>query len=212
MIKLSLLQLIQGLKEENNPNLKQLEYEFFYRFNGYVYTTAYRCCSKFADQEEFAKDITQVTFINAFKNLSKFSFPTQASEDQYEKIIKAWLGKIANNCFLKEIRHINLFDHLDDSFFLISEDKDLIDDVFEDDYEEVPNEYKNKFAQSWETLKEDERIVLLAYADENCLDGKSYISSETLDELCKYLDTSRSNIRQIKKRAYDKIKKFCFKE
>src|ERR1051326_2103311 len=92
-------QLIDGLKSQI-PSERELFHTLFYeKYVKYLYKAAVQKSKNFRDAEDLAKDLVQETFIRIFKIINKFDFPPGTPEDQHPFIIKAWLGKIANNCF-----------------------------------------------------------------------------------------------------------------
>jgi len=95
-------QIVEGIKNAKDEKfLRQLEKIFYTRFVNYVYKVAISKCRCFKNAEDLAKDVTQETFINAMKALKKFSFPANVKTEEHSYILKAWLGKIGNNCFRK---------------------------------------------------------------------------------------------------------------
>lgn len=113
-------QLVDGLKEAKDENqLRFFENLFYKKHVNYIYHVAINKCRNFSDAEDLAKDITQETFINAFKAIKKFSFSTDAPVTQHGNILKAWLGKIGNNCFLKVYKNRKKEISIDDDAIVI---------------------------------------------------------------------------------------------
>jgi RNA polymerase sigma factor (sigma-70 family) len=95
-------QIIDGLKEGSDEDAHRiLQTAFYHKYSSYVYKVALNKCRNFSNPEDLAKDILQETFKNAFRALNKFSFPSTSPADEHINIIKAWLGRIGNNCFNK---------------------------------------------------------------------------------------------------------------
>ncbi len=202
--------LINEACDINLGQKRQIAQTIIYdKFVGYIYKTAIQVCSNFEDSEHIAADITQQTFIKAFEKLATFSFKGEKEHVIQERLMKAWLGKIANTFFLKEYsRRKNSNIVLEDEF-----ERELYENLFYDDTdeneEEIPNEYKIKLGEALTLLTEEQRFILFAYAREGCIGAKIHLSANTLKHLSDTFNTTSENIRQIKKRSLDKIKNHC---
>ena len=246
-------QIIDGLKEAKDENQRRLMENLFYTmYVNYIYHVAINKCRNFNNPEDLAKDVTQETFINAFRALKNFLFPTDIVIEEHTNLVKAWLGKISNNCFRKiysklkgEISVEDDSVEIDDVFcpicceILLVDEKalscskghykterkamiqvksssadlnsfDLFESLYQESDIEVPNEFRTKLQEVMNTLKEENKHILLTYVAEGCINSKRHLSKEAMSELCKAFDTSSENIRQIKKRTLDKIKNHCF--
>ena len=206
------LQIIEALKNDDDQKRQQkYQFIFFNKYKGYIYKGAIQLCVNFPDPEQLAIDITQQTFINAFRKIKDFDLSKEFNPEKHGLIIKAWLGKIANNCFKKEYAKRKNEVYIGDLQIIPEkEDCDLIESLYEDSQIEIPNEFRKRLNEAMNTLNEIQKHILLTYAGEGCLNSTLHLSDEALNYLCKMYSTSSANIRQIKKRALDKIKKHCF--
>ncbi len=206
------LQIIEGLKNDNDlKELRQFQNLFFHKFKGYIYKVAIHRCLNFHDPQELATDITQETFINAFRKIKDFDLSKETDPNKHEVVIKAWLGRIANNCFNKEYAKRKNEVYLDDlKTKPVEESFDLFESLYGDDPIEIPSEFRIKLQNAMNLLTEEQKHIVLTYAGEGCINSKQHLSTEAMNFLCKTHSTSSDNIRQIKKRALDKIKKNCF--
>ena len=205
-------QIIDGLKNNEDPGqIRNLKNSFYKSYINDVYTKVIRMCRNFSDAEQLAKDITQDTFIKAFGNINKFTLPATAEPMKHRRIIMKWLLVIATNCFKKEYAIRINESNYDDIVKIIGEP---IYEPFEEDSGEIKFEIQNQFRLKLQTalnlLTERERHIIVEYADEECIDSKRHLSDKCMHYLCTLYDTTPENIRQIKKRALDKIKKSCF--
>lgn len=200
---------LQGSKE--SKELKFLQYEFYNRFAPYIYKVGSQKCRNFQDSDAMAREILQLTFIVAFKSIGKFIFPEGILPEKCKFVLKAWLGKIANREFLKEIgkrvdEHVD-FDNLNipepmyDPFAILVGGDDI----------EVPSEFRLKLQEAMNELSEQDKHIVLTYAEEGCVNTKLHLSGNKMNYLCEYYKTTPEAIRQRKKRALDKIKLICFK-
>jgi len=207
-------QIIEGIKKEESPKMTlYFQNQFYHKYKGYIYKVAIQRCVSYHDAEQLAIDITQETFISAFRGISKFDFPIEISQEKYEYVVKAWLGRIANNCFNKEYAKRKDIIYLDDLIIKPEDSKfDLFESLYGEEPIEVPNEFRRKLNLAMSLLSEEQKHIILTYANEGCLNNNLHLSSDAMVYLCKTYTTSSANIRQIKKRTLDKIKKHCFPE
>jgi len=247
-------QLIDGINNAINE-IQQRNFQnlFYAKYVNYVYKAAIKKCRNFRDSEDLAKDVTQETFKIIFKLIIGFNFNSNVPETDHPYILKAWLGRIANNCFKKiyaskingilvECNSVEMDDvicpmcgeFLDevkkDTFscrkkhYIVKRgnlkqaqplsNTEFADDFFQSLYLEsdieVPNEYRLKLQEAMIKLTDKQKHILLAFANEGCLNTKHHISDATLKELCTIYETTSDNIKHIKNRALDKIKSICF--
>jgi len=94
-------ELINRIKNSDGKELSISQNIFYKRYSGYVYKVASLKCRNFSNPEQLAKEITQETFIVAFSQLQTFNFKTDTPENEYQHVLKGWLGRIANIRFLK---------------------------------------------------------------------------------------------------------------
>ena len=189
---------IQVSKDEKE--LKLLQYEFYNRFAPYIYKVGSLKCRNFQDSDAMVREILQLTFIIAYKTIGKFKL-----------VLKAWLGKIANREFLKEIGK-RVDEHVDfDTLNIPEPSYDPFAILVGGDDTEVPNEFRLKLQEAMNELSEQDKHIVLTYAGEGCIDTKLHLSTNAMNYLCEYYKTTPEAIRQRKKRSLDKIKSICFK-
>ncbi len=208
------LELIEGLTTECDEFQKRVLWnEFYRRFINHVYKIAVNVCRNFEDAEQLAQDISQETFLRAYKFLPKFSFPEHMAEKKHSAFIKAWLGKITKNCFrtfyAKRKKEAITYD-----IELVMENEPVYD-AFEQLYGEPPMadvnaELISKLNDALNTLSERDRHIIWIYASEGCINTTKHISDQALADLCSMYGVEAPTIRQIKKRALSKVMKFCF--
>lgn len=205
-------QIVDGLKDDDDlKKLRLFQHQFFHKFKGQIYRISLEKCIAFPDSIEMATDITQQTFISAFRKIRDFDLSRESDPKKHETIIKAWLGRIAKNCFLKEYAKRKNYVYLDDLKLKPEEEGyDMFESLYGDEPIEIPNEFRSKLRQAMMLLTEVQRHVIEIYAGDGCINSTQKLSPEKMNYLCKTFDTSSDNIRQIKKRALDKIKKICF--
>jgi RNA polymerase sigma factor (sigma-70 family) len=211
-ISFSALQLVEGLRcEGDSKSIRLFQNQFFQNYKGYIYKVAIQRCVCFHDPQQFAIDIVQQTFINAFQKIKNFNLSKEPNQEKHEVIIKAWLGRIANNCFNKEYAKRKNYLFLDDLKIKPEEGHyDIFESLYGVEPIEVPSQFRIKLNEAMKFLTEEQKHILLTYAGEGCINSNQHLSQEAMLSLCKIYDTSSANIRQIKKRTLDKVKKHCF--
>lgn len=204
-----LLEAIQN--EEDEAELQTLHWEFYNRFAKYVFKVATQSCinNGYKDAAYLSKEILQETFIRAVPKLQSFRFREGASDVDCKNLLKGWLGRIANHEFERarkklpedtvsmDIIEPNRYSH------------NPLNAIFDEPVEEVTNVYRQKLQEAMNQLSERDRDIILTCAGEGCLDSSQHLSKESMRDLCKAHNTTSENIRQIKKRALDKIKNIC---
>lgn len=205
--------LIESLKVTlESKELTQLQFEFYNRFSGYIYKVALQKFRNFKDPKFLSEEVLQNTFITAFEKVGKFKLPVKSLPSDHSKIIKAWLGKIATNESKKATGKV-VNDKIEyDTLNLPEPEYDQFEYIYGETIPDVPNEFRQKLQAAMNLLSEKEKHIILTYADEGCIgtNRKLHISDSTLQYLCEYYQTTTDAIKQCKKRALDKIKKFCF--
>ena len=213
-IKISLTdqQIIVGLKDEDDEGKRRiLQNSFYYNYVKDIYKMLVQKCKNFSDAEQLAKDITQETFIKALNGMHKFSLPIGSEVKGHRKIIMKWLNVIANNCFKKEYaKRINESSYEDIVKIIGEPTYEPFETENQDLQIDIVNPFRLKLQNAFNLLSEREKHIITEYADEECIDTKKHLSDKSLKYLCAVYETTPENIRQIKKRALDKIKKICF--
>jgi len=206
-------ELMEALKKaEAKEEIDELYNEFYKRFSGYVFKVASQRTRNFMDSEQFAKDLTQETFVSTLKGRKSFKFAPGVTDSECTNLIKGWLGRIANNHFNREIAKRGDVESLDEVLSRLPEPSvDLFETMHgEKDHEEISNQFMVMLQSALNLLKERDKHILLEYAREGCIETGRHLSTVTMDFLCILYSTTPENIRQIKKRALEKIKSICF--
>ena len=204
--------IVLGLKSSENETLiTQYQYEFYRRYAPYIFKVAVQRCQIFADAQDFAKEITQLTFIKALKNVSNFTIAIGVDDVVFKRMLKAWLGRIANNNFNKLYAEYKNEEVELDTVSTEEPVYDLFEELFDPVPEEQPSAVLSLLREAMEQLKEIDKHIIISYAGENCLYTTQHIRDSTMKILCETYNTTPDNIRQRKNRALKKIKSFCLK-
>lgn len=205
--------LVNGLyKNSNERLLNACQNEYYNRFKNYIYKIAVQICrnSNFNKNDNFwAEEITQYTFIQALFKLKSSEFIFSENDDEKLRVnkMKGWLGRIANFEFKKVLskkyNELVIYDESqipEISYEMLSETIDKI---------EVPSEIKKSLLDTLSTLKPRDLDIITTYVNENCVGTNLHLSDYQMVRLCKTYQTTPENIRQIKKRTIELIKKKC---
>ncbi|AYL96534.1 RNA polymerase sigma factor [Mucilaginibacter celer] len=204
--------IVLGLKSiENDALITQYQNEFYRRYAPYVFKLSVQRCQIFADADDFAKEIMQLTFIKALKTINNFTIALGIDDVILKKMIKAWLGRIANNNFNKLYAEYKNEEVELETVATIEPTYDLFEELFNPVPEEQPSAVLILLREAMEQLKEIDKHIIISYAAENCLYTTQHIRDSTMKILCETYNTTPDNIRQRKNRALKKIKLFCFK-
>jgi RNA polymerase sigma factor (sigma-70 family) len=204
--------LIENLQRTIDKNeLRLSHYEFYYRFSGYIYKCAMQNCRNFSSAELMAKDILQETFINGMKAVKNFKFSDKVKDSgDFDRCVKAWLGRIATNEFLKAKARIENLTYDVDALQFIESSDNFFGALFEEPIEAMPSEDMIKLQTALNQLSERDRHIILTYASEGCIKSDKRLSREKMKYLCETYNTTPENIRQRKTRSLYKIMQICY--
>ncbi|HPF52302.1 MAG TPA: sigma-70 family RNA polymerase sigma factor [Draconibacterium sp.] len=190
---------------DKEENLKEAEkcFETLYRQNAELLTNAVKAYlkSKGIYNEEFVHTVVSNTFCEVYQNPLNFKYDSKRHRSE-ETAFRAWLYIIARNEFVNIFQESLQYNQMHQ----LGNEDDIIEKYAEIDIDEnYVSENRKALEQAMSLLTERERHILTAcydYYDE----GKN-TPSLVLDSLCEYWGTTRDNVRQIKKRSLDKVKK-----
>jgi RNA polymerase sigma factor (sigma-70 family) len=198
--------LISSIKaaDRESEEFKLFQNEFYYRYNSYVL----RGCQDFIrslgeTHFEAAKDLFQEIFIKIFKKLPEYQVASDATETKLDRCIKAWMGTIVKREFFKYYaKHktysiVDFYDELPLHIYELPAHEDL--EVHE-------SEEERKLKDAFSKLKDRDATILRTYAMFDCIHTGKHLPQDIMDQLCQMFQTTPENIRQIKKRTFDKLK------
>lgn len=158
--------------------------------------------SKGVYKKDFVDDIVSNVFLEVYDNPLNFSFDGKNHKSE-ETAFKAWICTIARNEFADIMKSFISHSTLN----VLTINGELTDYAIETDFEEQHlSDNRKLIDKALEGLSDKERHILLACYD-FYEEGKN-TPSTVLDGLCEYWGTTRPNVRQIKKRALDKVKSY----
>lgn len=202
--------LVDGIHENlNTRSLNSHQNEFYNRYKNYIYKLASLVCrnNNFEIDSFWPEEITQMTFIKAFGKLTKtgFKFEVNDNEKLRDAKMKAWLGRIANF----EFKKIQTNKYNENVIFDETKIPDISDELLNESIDklEISSEQKKSLMSTMLALKDRDRDIINTYAMENCIGNNLHLSDFQMSRLCNTYNTTPENIRQIKKRTIDLIRK-----
>lgn len=186
--------VMMSFRKDNEEEAKEAFLVFYTRYKHLLWALCYKVCTKLNvnNGKEFAKYIFSNTMISIYNS------PTY---DSSKGKLSTWMSRIAYHEALDLIKEHNISDNnksvpLNDDMLAITQN--------EDDVVEYNTPQKKILEDAINLLSEKDREILLT-----CImhqEEKKHLSDGVLRELCNRYDTTSENIRQIKKRALDRVK------
>lgn len=187
---------LMSLKDEEEAEAQQAFGIFYEKYSRLLWSLCYSVCRKIdvSNTEELAKCV----FYNTMTTI--YEHPTY---DAKKSKLSTWISKIAYHETLDLISEFKL----NESKRNISLNEKVIETVPEkEEIIDTETPEKKILNEALDQLKEREREILLTclmYKEEH-----KHIPDEILLELSQKYDTTAVNIRQIRKRALDKVKAY----
>jgi RNA polymerase sigma factor (sigma-70 family) len=202
--KLEDLFLMMAMKNDDRKKAELAFNEFHNRFSKYLYATIKKATVPFYTiyGDELCDGVFQNTLLTIFEKADKFIIIDELNEKSKEMRIKAWLGKIAQTemyILLRELRTEK--DKICYNTEYINE-SDILDTIEEP---KLPSFERKLLDCALSSLKERDRAILLTFYQYEEI-GKN-TPANAIEELCEYFSTTKENLRQIKKRTLEKVKK-----
>jgi RNA polymerase sigma factor (sigma-70 family) len=194
--------LSMAMKEENLQEAEKAFAKFYNLYKNYLYTVAKKVCKNWTMYgDDLIQDVHQNTFLTVYENAENFIQIEDVPFERQERHLKAWLGTIAKNEMLQLLREqkenkekttylpdLSYFDDKEiESTLPISENVLLVE-------------------KALNSLTERDRDILITYLMFE--DGNKKLPSEEIQRLADIWDVHPDNMRQIKKRSIEKVKKY----
>jgi|WetSurMetagenome_2_1015567.scaffolds.fasta_scaffold190439_2 RNA polymerase sigma factor (sigma-70 family) len=202
------LLFFMAMKDEDPSAAEQAWAEFYSRHAEYLYGTCL-CAHGRTLGESGAEDLVQNTFIRACEKANTFHPSDQKGNPNFERAhVRAWLGKIAENLLRDTFRRsVTLVLVADDEL----EVEDSRDDLSESSEAGEPENKPSKsrlLAEALLQLTDREQDILRLTGLWYCPGKELRIPSGELQKLASTYNTTPVTIRQIRKRAIEKVKTY----
>lgn len=197
-----------ALYQEDEPQEAEEAFnEFYNRYCRFVTAVVAKNCpegSAYYDESLITATVHN-TFYKAYFRAETFELGGEAEEVKVERRIKAWLSAIAKNelrqLLKTTIPYLNYHKFTEDDNG--TEPAELPAYLRED---EPTSLERDSIHRALASLPEREQEVLLTYM--RFQDGKKQLPTEELERLATFYDTTSDNLRQIKFRAFKRVKDF----
>ncbi len=197
------LLVYMSLRSEDPAAAEEAWAEFYNRHLGYVFAHCKKAYSTVLG-DLGVSDLVQETFVRAFERAETFKSRGSTDGDAIRRRVRGWLGRIANRLFLDTFRG-PAETTLPESDRIAATSPEDVDDC---ELDQATPRVK-LIREALATLTERERHVLRVTADWYQADRvHQRVSKAEMTTLAGQLQTTAVNIRQIRKRAIDKIRDY----
>ncbi|PIF05302.1 MAG: hypothetical protein CSA36_07570 [Draconibacterium sp.] len=194
--------LSMAMKEDDSQGAEKAFAEFYNRYKNYLYTVVLNACKAWTMYgDDLVQSVHQNTFLIVYEKAESFLQIEEVPFEQQEKRMKSWLARIAQREMYKLLRELKEE----------KENMDYHDDItlFESSDEEHKVQKSEDFLlveRALNSLGEKSRNILVTYLMFE--DGNKKLPSEEIQRLAEIWDVLPDSLRQIKKRALEKVKKY----
>jgi len=203
------LLVYMGMREDDPSGAKAAWEEFFKRHKKYLYFICLRQSRKFnlPDPDEVAYDLVSATFCRAYEKAHTYNPLDNGNTEHMRRNVRAWLSKIAVNLFIDEGNQAKEHPKL----ISLEEIPDEIEEVGTDcDY---ISPQRRLIDEALNALKDNERMVLLlSFQWYEIGKANQRLPNNVAAGIARTMDTTPENVRQLRKRALDKVKVFIEKQ
>ena len=197
------LLVYMSLRREDPAAAEEAWAELYNRHLGYVFGQCKKAYSTVLG-DLGVRDLVQETFVRAFERAETFKSRGSTDGDAIRRRVRGWLGRIANRLFLDTLRG-PAESRLPETDSVAATSPADVDDCELDQGSPRVKLIREALA----TLTERERHVLRVTADWYRPDrAHKRVSKAEMSTLAGQLQTTAVNIRQIRKRAIDKIRDY----
>ena len=193
------------------PNEYQAAFlEIHRRYIGFINKICHQVCKFFSNSEELAADLAGNVLLYVCQNAIQFEAGKGLTKVEMDKIFKEWLVIIAKGELKRftshnpERKNYSSLEGISSEATTSREDLNEVGLLTQEiDTFPITNE---SVVQALESLKPKERDIIMAYLT-HVHRKNAHLPDEIMAELCSKYGTTSFNVRKIKQRAFDKIRK-----
>ncbi len=194
--------LKMSLKEDNRQEANKAFAIFYNLYKNYLYTVIRNACEPWTMYgEELIQAVHENTFLIVFEKAEEFLIIEDIPFERQEKRMKSWISKIARNEMFKLLRELkdekDNIEYHDDLIFLEKPDEET---------EPQKSEDFLLAEKALNSLSERNRNILVTYLMFE--DGNKKLPSSEIKRLAEMWGVLPDNLRQIKKRSLEKVRKY----
>jgi RNA polymerase sigma factor (sigma-70 family) len=196
------LLLRMAMKEEDPESARSAFTEFHRRHVGYLIGVCKRYSGVLGGMEG-VKDLVEDTLLRVYGGAITFKGCFTKDHDEIRRRVRGWMGKIATNLFIDYRRQ----DHCKE----IPHDPNDLSALLETDKSVQPSDplslkQQRVIEEALECLSDRERdVILTTFAFHRVGQDHQRLPNDAAEALANRCSTTSENIRQIRKRAYEKI-------
>ena len=174
--------------------------EFHRRHSAYLYRVCLKAC-RHGDRHEGARDLANATFKRVLEAKARFAPPDGVTAEVMSRLVRAWLGRIATRLAADEAR----VGCVEEPIHLGHEEwQDIRERPEGAASQSTPEVYRILSEELDEREQDVIRTSFMAYDPDR---ENQKRSTDDVQTLAAKWNTTPENIRQIRKRALDKLRK-----
>jgi RNA polymerase sigma factor (sigma-70 family) len=178
---------------------------FHNRHSHYHWTVCLRVAHSL-NGDAWAEDIFKESFSRAYEKAGSFTLPAGKSSDEERRLVRGWLGTIAENCLRMLLRH----GHLEDTH-----NEEEWQQIEANESKKCPANTRSEYSEqeirtvhrALDALTEREQLVIRTTFQYFRLNRQfQRLPNHVTQELADQLGTTSDNLRKIRQRALDRIR------
>ena len=194
--------LAMAMKEESRIDAEKAFTAFYNHYSDFLYSVIKRVCKSWEMYgDELIESVFNNTFTTVFNKADTFLSIDNVPFEKQEMRLKAWLCQIARNEMFQILRKSRLdkekIEYFDDLSFI---------DSIEIGTDEIVSYDILLVEKALQTLNERDRNILTTYLMFE--DSNKKLPHSEIQRLAEMWNVLPDNLRQIKKRSIEKIKKY----
>lgn len=196
------LLLFMSMENDDPAAAREAWAEFYERHAEYLQAVCWRAYADFLNGEAGVGDLVAETFRRAFERAATFSCEESADPDAIRRRVRAWLARIAERLCKDMLRRRGRLG-------LFPLDQDALEQIPEPAAEPVvPGTDLERVQVALNQLSEREQLVIRV-TFQWYQPGREHqrLPNDVVDELANALGTTPENLRQIRRRALERIRR-----
>lgn len=191
-----------AMKDEDSDGAKLAWEEFYRRHVDYLYSVCYKAYLRILGSEDEICDLVTETFIRAYENAHSWKAEQITDRNRLRRRARAWLGRIAQRIILDLFRS--------NSPQMTPVDPDWFEHISQNPKaDDKKNNLVQKIQDSFKTLNKKELTVIqITFQWYDVSKKNQRLPDDVIKDLASSLNTTTENLRQIRKRALQKIKNY----
>jgi len=204
------LLLFLSYKEQYPEEYQHAFVEIHRRYMGFINKACHQICKFFSNNEEFAIDLAGNVLLQACQNAIQFEAAKGLTKTEVDEKFKEWLVIIAKEelkwftSHNPERKNYSSLDSISLETTTASDDLNGMG-MLTQETDTYPIT-KESVTQVLESLKPRERDIVMTYLT-HVHRKNAHLPDEVMEELCSKYGTTSFNVRKIKQRAFDKVRK-----